>query len=174
MYILYIFAWIVRKKSNNNYKGEISMYQDEFKKASHEHSEAIKMLTEAGESDEVKELVTKLYYKPVQTLALRYEYIKTSRKEGNFEFSKKIANLLAKNFKYSVQDGEDEYLCCVYDGSYAYDFEFILSLARFYQKNQTLFEGHFDIIKRMCESEVYHRPHWEDVKKFWLKHTINH
>ena len=149
------------------------MYQNEFTKASFEQREAIKMLTEAGESAEVKELVIKLYYKPIQTLATRYECVKTSREEGNFEIFKKIADLLAEKFKYYVQDGNDEYECCVYYGSYAYDFEFILSLARFYQKNQALFKGHFDIIQRMCEPEKYKRPHWEDVKKFWIKHTLN-
>lgn len=149
------------------------MYQDKFKKATLEQMEAIKMLTEAGESEEVKELVTKLYYEPIQTLATRYKYVKTSREEGNFEFFKKIADLLAEKFKYYVQDGDDEYECCIYYGSDAYDFECILSLARFYQKNQTLFDGHFDIIKRMCEPEKYQHPYWEDIKKFWLKHTVN-
>ena len=55
-------------------------------------------------------------------------------------------------------------------GNNAYDFKFIISLARFYQNNETLFDGHIDIIKRMCESANRHE--WEDIKKFWLKHTL--
>ena len=149
------------------------MYNDEFLKASREKKETLKILTEVGENDEIKEFVTKLNYNPVQTLMARYEYVKMSREEGNFEFFKKIADFLADKFKYSMLDSADYYEACAYCGSNAYDFKFILSLSRFYQKNKTLFDGHFDIIKRMCESNAYYYPYWEEVKEFWIKHTTN-
>lgn len=147
--------------------------KNEFQKASFEKWETNKMLEEAGESIAIKDMVTKLSYKPIQTLAERYEYIKVSREEGNFEIFEKIANLLAENFKYSVQDSDDDYECCVYYGNNAYDFEFILSLARFYQNNREVFDGHFDIISRMCENAKGYGPSWNNTKAFWLLHTID-
>ena len=150
------------------------MYQDEIKKASLEQRETLKLLDEAGENDEIKEIVTKLYYKPAQTLNERYEYVKKSREEGSFEFFKKIAEFLGERYKYYVKDRADEYECCVYYGSDAYDFSFIHSLARFYQNNSTLFDGHFDIIKRLCTPDSTHciSFNWEKAQEFWLKHTI--
>lgn len=147
------------------------MRQKEFRELLHKRNEIIKTMTTIGESEEIKELVVKLEYKPVQSLSERYAYVKISQDEGNFEFFKKIAQILADNFRYSVQDSGDEYECCVYYGNDAYDFKFILSLARFYQNNQTLFDGHIDIIKRICESSNRHE--WEDIKRFWEKYTIN-
>ena len=146
----------------------------EFQKMSSEKMEIQKMLEEAGESIVIKDMVTKLPYKPIQTLAERYEYIKVSQEEGNFEVFEKIANLLAENFKYGVKDMADDYECSVYYGNDAYDFEFILFLARFYQNNIEVFGGHFDIISRMCKnSQQYARDNWDTIKMFWLGHTIN-
>ena len=148
--------------------------KNEFRKAYFEEREANKMMEEAGECVAIKEMVTKLSYKPIQTLAERYEYVRISREEGNFEIFEKIANLLAEKFEYYVQDREDDdELCCVYYGNNAYDFDFILLLARFYQNNRKVFDGHFDIISRMCENGKYYRPNWEEIKEFWLKHTLN-
>ncbi len=148
-----------------------SAEKNEFQKALTEEREANKLLEEAGESAQVKEMVTRLNYKPLQTIAKRYEYVKISREEGNFEIFGKIANLLAETFKYRVQDSDDDYECCVYYGNNAYDFDFILSLARFYQNNRKVFDGHFDIINRMCERGK--KADWAEVKEFWLKNTLN-
>lgn len=151
-----------------------SVGKTEFQKVSSEKWEMKKMLEEARESQAIQDMVTTLSYKPIQPLVERYKYIKVSREEGNFEIFEKIANLLAENFKYSVQDSDDDYECCVYYGNDAYDFELVLSLARFYQNNRDLFDGHFDIINRMCKnSGQYATRNWNTIKTFWLGHTIN-
>lgn len=144
------------------------MQQDKIRESTRERNYMIKMLKQLREDGEVIEMVTKLEYNPVQSLEERYQYLKLSESEENFEFFNKIAQILADNFKYSVQDSDDIYECCVYYGNNAYDFELILSLARFYQTNETLFEGHIDIIKRMCDET----SDWEKIKEFWLKNTI--
>jgi len=138
------------------------MQKDKVEAATKERNRMIKMLKQLREDKEVIEMVTKLEYDPVQSLDERYQYLKLSESEENFKFFKIIAQLLADKFWYSVQD------CCYYYGNNAYDFELILSLARFYQKNETLFEGHIDIIKRMCDET----SDWEKIKEFWLKNTI--
>lgn len=153
-----------------------SEWMDSFRKSSIEKRNVTKLLEEAGESAVIKEMVTKLSYAPVQPLEKRYEYVRISQEEGNFEFFEKISNLLAEKFKYSVYDSDpDDELCCEYFGNNAYDFEVILLLARFYQNNRNLFDGHFDIISRMCESNENFGifwSNWDKIKEFWLNHTI--
>lgn len=138
------------------------MQQDKIKAAIKERREMLKMLKKIGEDKEVIEMVTKLEYEPVQSLAERYKYVKISKAEKNFKYFKIIAQFLADKFYYSVQNH------CYYYGSTAYDFELILSLARFYKKNKTLFDGHMDIIKRMSEGTCG----WLNLKCFWLSNTI--
>ena len=133
-----------------------------------------KLLEEAGGCVAIKEMIMRFDYKPIQTLTERYEYIKKSQEEGNFEFFEKIANLLGEKFKDCIVFNADDY-SLDYEKYYnkAYDFDFILSLARFYQNNREVFDGHFDIISRMCESGKYYRPDWKEIKTFWLEHTLN-
>ncbi len=150
------------------------MYQDRFKEASLNKREIIKLLTELGESEEIKEIVTRCNLCPIQSLNERYEYVKTSVNEGNFEIFKRIAKLIGDTYTYRQQDRADDELACVYYGNDAYDFELILSLARFYQKNKVLFKGHFDIISKMCNPpRRKSKCRWEELKDFWLEYTIN-
>ena len=133
-----------------------------------------KLLEDLGTNVTIKEMVMKFDFKPIQTLEERYECIKKSQEEGNFDFFEKIANLLGEKFKeYIVVNPDDYSLEYIAYYNKAYDFDFILSLARFYQNNREVFDGHCDIISRMCERRKYDMPDWNEIRTFWLEHTLN-
>jgi len=163
------------------------MYDEDLERAVITRKRTIEMMEEKGETDQVKNLMTKFWRCPCQTPEERYECIKLSQKEGNFEFFIKITEFLLgeKLESYSLPRGSKEY-----NGEYyfdkdngkkyhvdefsqntAYDFKLILSLSRFYQNYETLFEGHMDCIRKMRMSIYPYDPAfvWKlELKKLLL------
>ncbi len=132
----------------------------------------------------VRNLITQFSNNPIQTIEERYEYVNKSRAEGNFEFFLEIADFLGKNFRYHIIEDDTNYdaysITAVVYTNYAYDFKFILELARYYQKIKRNYQkdtivflsGHLYMMKEIIKKHYSMPDAWEDVKSEWTRIII--
>lgn len=127
------------------------------------------------ENLEIIDLVTRWEYDPFQSLDERYGIIKKAQEEEIFEIFKRIVTILSDNFGYYVQSGDDnDDDALSFHGNYAYDFEMILNMSRWYKNHLSLLDGHLDIISRSIDLVRHKQSYWLDkLKPFWLSITQN-